>query len=180
MRVLNIRTLLENLDHLITIILVEKLKMSMFTHSWLSFLFFHFSLEFIFCCNLKSTSSVLHKKHLVEGTETHSIHCKLIKNIYILGRSRGTGDIHSTEFHSSKSSLLREGKWTGKTVQSTLTLLLLNFLFSCYCISLCIHVCRLAFSTVWQSQLPDSSGFSFQAGTTKLSVFNSNFHFPGG
>lgn len=121
----------------------------MSAHSWLSVPFCHLLLEFIFFCNLKYTSCVLDKEHFVEGTETHSIQCKLIR----------------------KNILGRPGKGGPK---------LLNFLLSSHCISLYVCVCKPAFSAlVWHSQYPDSFGFSFQAGSTRLGVFVSISHFLG-
>lgn len=103
-----------------------------------------------------------------EGTETHSVQCKLVRE-NLLGRSRGTGDIHPTEAHRRECSPL----WEWKGSPEHLISLLQNLLGSCHCMSLYVHVCRPVFSAlVWCSQHPESSGFSFQAVTIRLCVFD--------
>ena len=116
--------------------------------------------------NLKSTSCVLDKEHLVEGTEAHSVYCKLIRHIW--GRC---GAIHLTELHRRECGPLR--KWKGSPEHLTSSLqnpwgpviaclskslsVEQHFLFRCDC------------------QHPDSSRFLCQAGTARLSVL---IHFP--
>ena len=87
----------------------------MYTHFSLGALFVISCWNFFSVVNLKSTSWVLDKEHLVEGTETHSVYCKLIRHIW--GRC---GAIHLTELHRRERGPLR--KWKGSPEQLTSSL----------------------------------------------------------
>lgn len=169
-------TLLEDLNRWITIMFRRKI-FNLDVYTLLNQLSFSISCWNLFCYHLKSTSSVLDKEHLVEGTETHLIQCKLRRK-NVSGRSRGTGDIDPTEFHSRKCRLMREWNVNWKGGPEHLYLITPEIPgFASLHLSLCLCLQTSLSASVWQANTLIHS-YSKQAQLDSV-FLTPIFHFPG-